>query len=91
MYVVTDGDSNDTIIGRRGSTEPEKVLENDPCQNIAPAPRLVALMRLPLSELLAPRQNTSEGRSSARVLTSAESIALPEEKDHKKGGARRER
>jgi len=27
---------NDTIIGRQGSTETEKVLENAPCQNIAP-------------------------------------------------------
>ena len=39
MYVVTDGDSNDTIIGRRGSTEPVEVLENAPCQNIAPEDR----------------------------------------------------
>jgi len=54
----------------------------------------VAFLRSPLSELLVyptPRQNTSKGRSSAKVMKSAESIALLEEKDHKKGGAKRER
>ena len=55
---------------------------------------IIPAKRSPLAELLVyptPTQRASKTKSCARVLTSAESIAMSEEKAPKKRGTRRER
>ena len=93
----TSGCRNTHIDNRENSPVQHNVANNDR-KTFSPNSRIqksmTPIQRSPLAELLVyptPTQKISKAKSCARVLTSADSIAILEEKARKKGRNKRKR